>query len=391
MARKTTIEGSRSPTTDELWGQLTLGNVWLVAFLAATTGVVASRLLYPQELYARFVWRHFVGPLFVDANGALCGVYTPAGTNPLYSADACQAAVNQGRLVAQPGYTPVSTVGYVLVSLFVIVGILQLLRRFDVGRERRFVYSLIPFVMTASTLFVLREIEQEVSRGAVGYPVSVLVSGPLVYATAVFLALFALVVSVVLARAKVIDRYDRGLKISGLFLLGLLLGWLYVVAVSTGGLAFTPIPAVAVLVFATVLSVVLWAVVARAEPYILSGTGSLGLVVLWAYTIDGVTSVIAVDGLRLLGLSARDMALSPLTIVVMRITELLLPSSLTVLLGTAWPLVIVKIFAALLFVWVIDSEVFEGNPRLATLLTLIVLSVGLLQGTNWLLRMTFGL
>jgi len=101
-------------------------------------------------VYDRFLWRYFWGPVVADGQGAQCAVREGGETALLGSEAACGSAAAAGSVVAAPGYTTVSTVSYAVVLLGMLVGVVFLLRRLEIGGDIRAFYGLFPFCCWAA-------------------------------------------------------------------------------------------------------------------------------------------------------------------------------------------------------------------------------------------------
>jgi len=100
------------------WTASTL-RAWLAAFVALLGAFVVGVLAAPRLVWDRFIWQYFWGPVAADAQAANCAV-NEGGTvdDVLYDAGACSAADASGAVYAQPGYTLVSELGYVVALMF---------------------------------------------------------------------------------------------------------------------------------------------------------------------------------------------------------------------------------------------------------------------------------
>jgi uncharacterized membrane protein len=366
---------------ERLWGAL-------VATLALI--LVGGWLAFPRRVYDRFIWQYFWGPVEADAQSAVCAVRTPAGTDYLGSTSACEAAAG---VVAYPGYTLVSEVGYMVVLLIALTGLVFLMRRLDVGRERRFFYALIPFVFFGGALRVVEDANDTpgTADALISYPWNTLFISPVIYFTVFFVTLAAVVVSVTLARQGVTDDYHRPLFVLGGVALGLTLSYLaFLGATGRNGATFYPQVILVMLVGATVAAFVTWALVERYAPQVNAGTGQIGLVVLWGHAVDGVANVVGLDWMTALGAGPNLVPKHPVNQFVVDFTASTLPPSILAVTGDAWPFLLVKLVAATFVLWVFEEGVFEESPRYTMLLLVAVLAVGLGPGTRDMLRATFG-
>ena len=364
---------------ERLWG----GTV--AALLAA---LVAGVLAFPERVYYGFVWQYFWGPVEADAKGAQCAAYADGSVTYHYDAAACSAASEP---VAYPGYTLVSEVGYAVTMLLALVGLVFLLRRLDVGRDRGLFYALFPYMLFGGALRVVEDAFDgpSVPEAAISFPWNTLIISPVIYFTMFALTLVALLVSVYLADRDVVGDYGYPLADIGTGLLAITLGYLTVLAFTTTNVDFYPQITVVVLVGSTLVTWMTWEALKRYAPEVNHGTGQMGLVVIWAHAVDGVANVVGIDWAKELGLPGDLVPKHPVNAALIRVGEQL-PETVQHFVGTAWPFLLVKIVAAVFVVWVFDEQIFEESPRYAILLLVAIVAVGLGPGTRDMLRATFG-
>ncbi|WP_227354466.1 DUF63 family protein [Haladaptatus salinisoli] len=364
---------------------------WAGAVAAAVVALVGGALVFPKRVYDGFIWHYFWGPVVADAKGASCAVRQGGTTRFLDDATACATAPEP---VAVPGYTLVSEVGYAVTLIVALLGVVFLLRRLDVGRNRGLFYALFPFMLFGGALRVVEDANdalREVGAEAIPFPWNTLIISPIIYFTVFFVTLGALVASVWLARRDVFENYERPLAGIGTLVLVATMGYLFFLAFTTRRVGFYPQVTVVVLVGATLVTAVVWKGIDRYAPEINAGTGFIGAVVIWGHSVDGVANVAVLDWAGALGLKGEYGAKHPVNAAIIDVTSAVLPESVTAVIGTAWPFLLVKIVAALAVVWVFDEQIFEESPRYAILLLVAILAVGLGPGTRDMLRATFGI
>ena len=126
--------------------------LWLATFGVLTAALAGGSLLFRERVWDRFLWQYFWGPVAADGNGAVCAVNSGSGVEYLASTAACTASEAAGEIVAYPGYTLVSEVGYILILLFALVGVYLLLDRLEIGDSRELFYALVPFILFGGAL-----------------------------------------------------------------------------------------------------------------------------------------------------------------------------------------------------------------------------------------------
>jgi uncharacterized membrane protein len=374
--------------------RLVTERTWLGAALALVGGLALGSVALPRVVYDRFIWQYFWGPVYSDANNARCAILTGDGVVLEGTDAACRAGAEAG-VVAYTGYTTVSEVGYMVTLLFMIVGVLLLLDRLDLGTDRRLFFSLVPFMLFGGALRVVEDAsDAAVSAGvdpAVTYPLNTLFISPVIYVTVFVITLGALLVSLALESNGTVSDMYRTMTGIGAGVLGLTLAYLFGLALTTEYVSLYPQILVVDVVLATVIAYAIYAAVAAYKPAVNEGTGTIGLVVLWGHAIDGVANVVAADWTTALGHPFTYGAKHPANRVIIQTTESVLPASVASVIGTSWPFLVVKLVVALVIVWLFDETIFEESPRYAVLLLVAAVAVGLGPGTRDILRVTLAI
>ena len=374
---------------------------WVGAAVTATVLLVVGSLALPRLVWDRFLWHYFWGPIHADATNARCAVIEGGGGPQLLGSDAaCRAADSGGAIVAEPGYTVVSEIGYAVALVFFLVGVLFLLRRLDVGHDKRFFFALVPFMFLGGALRVVEDANDAALDAGVGtllsYPANTLIISPIIYFTMFAFTLAALVGAVWLEREGHVEGYERalfGVGTAGVVLtVGFLLWFVPTrLAGEVPGAGFYPQMSLFVLAASAVLAYGLYRLLEAHAPVVNEGTGLAGLVVLFAHAVDGVANVVASDWLDVLGIPVQYGAKHPANRFIVDVTESVQPAGLSAVVGTSWPFLAVKLVAATAVVYVFDRAIFEENPRYAIVLLAAIVAVGLGPGTRDMLRATFGI
>ncbi|MDL5361263.1 DUF63 family protein [Halalkalicoccus sp. NIPERK01] len=376
---------------DDVSDRIDPARAWVAAAITALTALVVGSFAFPRRVHDGFLWRYFWGPVVADGTGSTCAQRIGGETRLLDSAVECQQATG---IVAEPGYTTVSTLSYAVVLVFSLVGVVFLLRRLDIGRERGFFFALFPFMLFGGALRTVEDASVAMLRTtgepAISFPLSGLFISPLIYFTVFFVTLAALLVSVAAARRGLVPRYEYPLAAIGTLAFATTIGYLGWLSVTTDVLGFHPAVAFITLVGATLVAGLAWIGTERFVPAVNVGTGYMGVLVVWGHTVDGIANVLSLDWASELGIPSY----TPKHVVnsaIIEITGALQPRSISEAIGTAWPFLFVKIGAALFVVWVFNDEIFEESPRYSMLLLVAILAVGLGPGTRDFLRATFGI
>jgi uncharacterized membrane protein len=378
----------------EVTQQFDSGRTWVGTALAAVAAIVVGSLAFPRRVYQDFVWHYFWGPVYADANNARCAVSQGGNVDLLFSSDACATAVQRGLTVAEPGYTVVSEIGYMIILLFMLVGVLQLLRWLDIARDRGLLFALVPFMLFGGALRVVEDANDAVPQGvepAITYPLNSLIISPIIYFTVFLITLASLLVAIRIEREGYVDTYYKPLALVGGVAFGGTFLYLATLGLTTGYVSWFPQVLFSVVVIATLVSAGIFYAVEEWKPEINAGTGRIGLVVLWGHAIDGVANVIAADWLGALGVNLTYTAKHPANRFIIDATEAIFPQSVLATLGSSWPFLVVKMVVALAVIWIFDEQIFEENPRYAVLLLVAIVAVGLGPGTRDMIRATFGI
>ncbi|MFW6017186.1 MAG: DUF63 family protein [Halapricum sp.] len=367
---------------------------WLATFVASVGALVGGSLLAPRQVYDGFIWQYFWGPVYADAHNAQCAVNDGGSVS---IPESCAGATDQGLIVAEPGYTIVSEVGYMIVMLFFLVGIWLLLKRLHLGRNRNLFFGLVPFMLFGGALRVVEDANNWLAapehggEQIIGYPLNTLFISPLIYFTVFFLTLAALLASVWLSRNDFVDSYPTALGAIGTALFVVTFSGLVVVSILEESVEQYPAFLLVTVGLATGVAYALYWLADRFAPEINSGTGSIGLVVLWAHAIDGVANVLASDWWDTFGLPFQYVPKHPANEIIISTTETVFPASVTSVIGTSWPFLLIKMVVALAIVWLFNDEFIDENPRYAIVLLMAIAAVGLGPGTRDMIRATFGI
>jgi uncharacterized membrane protein len=367
---------------------------------AAVVGAVAALLavgsaVFPRIVYDRFLWRYFWGPVAADGQGAQCAVRDAGGTELLGSASACSAAVDAGEVVAFPGYTTVSTVSYVVILLAMLIGVVFLLRRLEIGTELRFFYALFPFMLLGGALRTVEDSGVAAMRAGaeplIPFPASAVLISPFIYFTVFGVTLACVLAAYSLEGRGAVDDYARPLFAMGAVALAAAFGYLSYLSAATDYVQFYPIILGLTLVLATAATAITWKLATAYVPEVRQGTGAAGIVIIWGHAVDGVANVIGLNWMPALTGTPNLVPKHVVNELIVDWTARLLPGSILSVTGDAWPFLLVKLAAASFVVWVFNGEMFEESPRYTLLLLITVLAVGLGPGSRDMLRATFGI
>lgn len=359
-----------------------------VAVLSAVTlaGIVLAR---PGTAFEGFVWRHFLGPLHAEAQGADCA-YLAGGVSTVGDVAACNAAITAGQPFVTAGYTPVALVGYGLAFAFLLVGALLVLHVRGLFDGTRLFYAAVPFMVFAGAFLGLREVVAALPGGAVeavGFPASLLFVDPIPH----FLVLAVSAVAFVLVDAAGRLGYVEGFRRPAAAVAGLavvpVVGALVTLALARPDVGVSVSGPLAAVGAATVAAALVWAAVGRVRPSLVADVGALGLVLLWGYTLNGVTTVVAAEWTNALGLPTR-VPPNGVARTIGMLSDVVLPGGVVATLGLLWPFVLVQVAIALVVADTLDEGSVGDTPLiLATLVA--VLAVALVPAVRTLVVVAF--
>jgi uncharacterized membrane protein len=372
---------------------------WMATFVAGVVAVAGAALVFTERVYHGFLWRFFWGPVHADADGVDCYVrYTDGrlvpGTDAPYG---CAGGAYESAVVAEPGYTVISTLCYILVLLFMLAGVYLLLERFDLDPYDEFFYALVPFMLFGGALRTVEDAFVAAKRAgaapALEFPASAVLISPFIYGTVFLIALGSFLLSKYLAAKDITETWTRPLGVLGTLSLAGAFGYLVVLSAMTSYVAFFPSVLVVILGLAIVGAAVAYVAGDRYDESIHGGTGLMGLIVLWGHGVDGFANVIANDWTHVWDTGLQYSAKHPFNQFVMDTTNAIQggQSIAGIYVGDAWPFAIIKLLVPLVIVAIFDEEFFEDSPRFAIMLLGAILAVGLGPGTRDMLRFAFGI
>ncbi|WP_340100584.1 DUF63 family protein [Salinibaculum salinum] len=368
---------------------------WLATFVTSIVALAGGAVVFTEQVYYGFIWRYFWGPVAADAEGAQCAAYLRDSGEVVFNPAAGCAAV-ENAYVAEPGYTTVSTVGYMVVLVFMLWGLYMLLQRFDLRPYRDFFLSLVPFMLFGGALRVVEDSFVAAQRAgadpAVGFPASGALISPFIYFTVFFVTLAAFLLAQWLQWNDYTDTYTYPLGAIGAGTFLLTAGYLTMLSFTRDYVGWYPLVTITTVGLATLLAVGAYYGLGRYAPEVNAGTGTMGLVVVWGHAIDGVANVIASDWTAAFGIPGEGYsAKHVVNRIIIDVTNAVQPAWLTDMIGDSWTFLAVKLVVAVLILSVFDEQFFDESPRYAVLLLMAILAVGLGPGTRDMIRVTLAI
>jgi len=368
---------------------------WVATFLTAVTVVVAGAVVFTERVYYGFLWRYFWGPVAADAEGAECAAYLRDSEEVVFDPEAGCAAVSNA-YVAEPGYTTVSTVSYMVVLIFMLGGVYMLLQRFDLRPYADFFLALVPFMLFGGALRVVEDSFVAAQRAdvapAIDFPLSAALISPFIYFTVFFIALGAFLLAKSLSRNDLTETYHRPLAVMGAVTLVGTVGYLVYLAFTADYVGWYPLVTVVTVGLASVFAAGAYLGLERFRPELNEGTGYMGPVVVWGHAIDGVANVIASDWIGAFGIPGQGYsAKHVVNRIIIDVTNAVQPAGVTAAIGDSWPFLVVKLAVAVAIIGIFDERFFEESPRYAVMLLSAILAVGLGPGTRDMIRVSLGI
>ena len=370
---------------------------WIGTFVSAIVGIVVAAVVFTERVYYGFIWQYFWGPVAADAKGESCLVYLREDGHVVTGSEAPRGCTNLDSVfVAEPGYTVLSTLGYILILVFMLAGVYLLLNRFDLSPIDQFLYALVPFMLFGGALRTVEDSFVAAQRAgevpAIEFPASALLISPFIYFTVFAIALGAFLGSKWLAHTGRTETYTYPLGVMGTVVLGITFVYLLFLSLVNDWATLYPSILLVTLGLATALSWGAYVAVDRYKPSFNAGTRLVGLVVIWGHAVDGVANVLANDWTHLWH-GADYGAKHPFNQFIMDTTNAIQggDSIAGIYVGDAWPFAIVKIVVPVLILAVFDKQFVEENPRYAIMLLGAIIAVGLGPGTRDMLRVAFAI
>ena len=371
---------------------------WIGSLAAAIVVLVGGAVAFTEQVYYGFIWRYFWGPVVADAEGTAYAAYCLDSGDVVLAPETCAEAADTlaNAYVAEPGYTAVSTISYMVVLLYMLVGVYFLLSRFDLTPVRRFLASLVPFMLFGGALRAVEDSFVAANHAGtappIDFPASAAFISPFIYFTVFLIALGAFLLAMWLERADIIADFQQPLAVlGGVAFLGSF-GYLAVLAATTDYVSTYPMMLVVTVGLATALSVSIYYGIERYRPEYNAGTGYVGLIVIWAHAIDGVANVLAADWTHVFGIPGDGYsAKHVVNRLIIDVTNAVQPVEVTAAIGDSWPFLVVKLAVATGIVALFDERFMEENRYYTAMLLMAIIAVGLGPGTRDMIRVTFGI
>jgi len=375
------------------------GLAWVSALLASVLAIAGAAVAFTERVYWGFIWQYFWGPVHADADGVGCYVRLPEQGQTIEGSgvNCSPGAYDTTAFVAEPGYTVVSTLGYITVLVFMLGGVYLLFKNTDFSPYKQFFLALVPFVLFGGALRTVEDafvaaLEAGVTP-ALEFPASALLISPFIYFTVFGIATGSFFLSKWLHRRGTTDTYTYPLAAMGVGVLATTLGYLVSLALTTDYIGFEPTITATIVGLATVSALAVYTGAKQFWPAANAATGVIGLVVIWGHAIDGFANVLANDWSHVWNLGVSYSPKHPFNQLVIDTTGSLQGGDAIagVYVGDTWPFALIKLAIPLAIVALFNDEFMEESPRFGIMLLGAIIAVGLGPGTRDMLRFTFGI
>lgn len=361
--------------------------IWSSVAIIGVLSVGVLSFLFPKQFYDQFIWKYFWGPIVADAHGA-AQVERFGGETFIPS-----AGLNDS-VVAEPGYTVVSTAAYGIILVFALIGARVIFQRLEYDFKKETVLSFIPFMIFGGLIRVAEDLNVFIYTSTdsffIPFPYSSLIISPIIY-----FVLFAVGILILVSSDKLSSRIDRATTeeliatVGTLMSVTLLLGFLYSTFLYDD-VSLNILVLLVVLALTTVTSTALYFVLKRFTG-LCEGSGLTSLGLIFAHSFDGFANVVSLDWLGKLGVEAQYNTKHVVNEGVRVLTRNIQPEWLSDLIGVTWPFMIIKIGIVVFLLWVLNEEFFEESPRTAFLTLIVAIAVGLGPATRDIVRVTLGI
>ncbi|RZN34333.1 MAG: DUF63 family protein [Methanophagales archaeon ANME-1-THS] len=263
-------------------------------------------------------------------------------------------------IIHDTGYNPINTLTWALVLVVCLFLTFKLLKKLEIGIDRRFIAAVVPYILVGASLRVVEDAE------VVSPPLSYLLITPLI-----FFLLFASCLAILILSVNVFRSSKRG-NADHLRLFALI-GFLWLIANLVILIGMEEITAPWVLFAVTGISGILvgiiYAIGVRGGIPLL--TDRVNLAVLAAHLLDATSSYIGID---LLGYTGKHV----------------LEGLMVRYAGTAAGMIPLKLGILIPLLYLLDTQFTEEEVELKNLVLLTLITIGLAPGVRNTLRLMLG-
>lgn len=372
---------SDSISDDLVW------KIWLLLTGFIIFLITVLSFVFPKKFYDQFVWQYFWGPIVADGHG-VSQVERFGGQTFIPSSGI------DGAVVAEPGYTVVSTLTYGIILVFALIGARIIFQHMNYEFSKETVLSLIPFMLFGGLIRVFEDFNVFVYTSTdnflIPFPYTSLIISPIIY-----FVLFIVGIGILLFSNKVSQKVSVGTTEEIIALIGSLMSLTVIIGLFYGSTLYENVSLnilvlIVVVLLSTALSVTLYFPLKKFTS-LCNGVGRSGLALIFAHSFDGFANVISLDWLGKLGVQAQYDTKHVVNEGVRVITRQIQPEWLSDLIGVTWPFMIVKVGIVLFLLWVLNEEFFEESPKTAFLTLIVAIAVGLGPATRDIMRVTLGI
>lgn len=361
--------------------------IWSLVVLIGGFSLISLSFLFPERFYDQFIWKYFWGPIVADAHG-VSQVGRFGGKTFIPSAGV------DGSVIAEPGYTIISTLTYGAILVFALIGARVAFQYIEYDFSKETVLSFVPLMFFGGLIRVAEDLNVFVyistDKFIIPFPYSSLVISPIIY-----FVLFGVGIIILLLSDKITRNTDRVtteelIAIIGVSMTVILLIGLAYSALQYDDVSLNLIVLFVVLLLTTATSTILYFLLEKFTG-LCEGSGLTGLALIFAHSFDGFANVVSLDWLGKLGIEAQYNTKHVVNEGVRVLTRNIQPEWLSEAIGVTWPFIIIKIGIAIFLLWVLNEEFFEESPKTAFLTLIVAIAVGLGPATRDVIRVTLGI
>jgi uncharacterized membrane protein len=367
--------------------ETTVLKFWTALTAILTISSTILSIVFPERFFTNFIWKYFWGPIVADSYGASQVGRINGNTN-------IPSSGVEGEVLAEPGYTVISTISYAIILVFGLVGVINLLKVIDLDFNIKTVISFIPFIVLGGLLRVTEDMNvflyQDAGDFVIPFPLNTVLISPIIYILLFIFGISLLVLSSIADNKDYVRDKDYLVFGIGSFLSTVLIVFLFYISTVNNSVEQNFQIVVFSLAISLVVSVILYFLL-KNYTEAMSGVKQSGFALIFAHSLDGIVNVISLDWLSKLGIQANYQTKHVVNNAVREITENLQPNQVTELIGITWPFIFIKLGVALFLIWILNEEFFEENKKLAVITLIVGIAVGLGPAIRDLVRVTFGI
>lgn len=360
---------------------------WIYTLISSLLLISASAYIFTRRVYDEFIWQYFWGPIVADAHGER--EIARSNGETIFDVSSVDSSI-----IAEPGYTIISTLSYALILIFGIIGIILVIKRFEYTLSLETAIAFTPFMMFGGFLRTVEDLNvvfySNSGEFLIPFPISSLIISPLIYFVLFIFGILVLVISEYLEHNNYIRNSNLAIGGVGIVLSLICLIWFGYLGSTTDMISVNLRVPIITLFLATVVSIVIYYPTKKYTDFT-AGVKSAGLFLMWAHMVDAFANVLSLDWTRSLGIQGTYESKHVFNSLIRTITDTLQPEWVSEAIGITWPFIVAKITIVVFLYWALEEEFFDESPNLAVMLLITAMAVGLGPGTRDFTRAMLGI